>query len=132
MKSLDRKLIASIDEEGLIRAHGRLENARILPKDMKNPVVLPSCVANDPPLMPSSLQTRTLRLQESGARSKTKVLDHRAQEDGQGCCKQLCPLPETVQKTPRSVDGPSAKFTSGSWIPPLSNTAMDIFGPLEV
>lgn len=119
MKSLDRKLIASIDEEGLIRAHGRLENARILPKDMKNPVVLPSCVANDPPLMPSSLQTRTLRLQESGARSKTKVLDHRAQE-------------ETAQKTPRSVDGPSAKFTSGSWIPPLSNTAMDIFGPLEV
>ena len=92
----------------------------------------PSCVADDPPLIPPALQTRTLRLQESGARSKTKVLDHRAQEDGQGCCKQLCPLTETAQKTPRSVDGPSAKFTSGSWIPPFSNTAMDIFEPLGV
>ena len=41
VQSLDKKLIASMDEEGIIRAHGRLENARILPKDMRNPVVLP-------------------------------------------------------------------------------------------
>ena len=38
---LDEKLIAKTDEEGLIRAHGRLENARILPRDMRNPIVLP-------------------------------------------------------------------------------------------
>ena len=30
-----------MDDEGLIRAHGCLENARILPKDTRNPVVLP-------------------------------------------------------------------------------------------
>ena len=84
----------------------------------------PSCVAqrpsaDDPPLASPAPQTRTLRLQESDARSKTKVLDHRAQENGQGCRKQLCPLPETAQKTPRSIDGPSAKFTSGSWVPAI-------------
>jgi len=39
--SLDKKLIAKTDEEGLIRAHGHLENARILPKDMRNLIVLP-------------------------------------------------------------------------------------------
>ena len=33
VSQLDEKLIATTDEEGLIRAHGRLENARILTKD---------------------------------------------------------------------------------------------------
>ena len=47
----------------------------------------PCCVAqrpsaDDPPLASPAQQTRTLRLQESHARSKTKVLDHRAQENG--------------------------------------------------
>ena len=41
LQHLDEKLIAKTDDEGLIRAHGRLENARILLKDMRNPVVLP-------------------------------------------------------------------------------------------
>lgn len=41
LQSLGKKLIASIDEEGLTRAHGLLENARILPRNMRNPVVLP-------------------------------------------------------------------------------------------
>ena len=41
LQRLDEKLIAKADDEGLIRAHGRLENARILPKDMRDPVVLP-------------------------------------------------------------------------------------------
>ena len=40
-KHINVQSLASMDEEGLIRAHGRLENARILPKDMRNPVVLP-------------------------------------------------------------------------------------------
>ncbi len=40
---LDNKLIAKTDKKGLIRAHGRLEkckNARILPKDIRNPIEL--------------------------------------------------------------------------------------------
>ena len=41
LQHLDKKLITKTDDEGLTRAHGRLENARILPKDMRNPVVLP-------------------------------------------------------------------------------------------
>ncbi|KAL9977067.1 hypothetical protein ACROYT_G014432 [Oculina patagonica] len=38
---LDKKLIAKTDKEGLIRAHGRLENARILPKEIGNLIKLP-------------------------------------------------------------------------------------------
>ena len=38
---LDKKLIPSKDEHGLLRAHGRLENIRTLPDEMRNPVILP-------------------------------------------------------------------------------------------
>ena len=39
----DKKLIPSKDEQGLLRAHGRLENIRTLPDEMRNPVILPKC-----------------------------------------------------------------------------------------
>ena len=38
---LDKKLIPSKDEHGLLRAHGRLENIRTLPDEMRNPIILP-------------------------------------------------------------------------------------------
>ena len=38
---LDKKLIPSKDEHGLLRAHGRLGNIRTLPDKMRNPVILP-------------------------------------------------------------------------------------------
>ena len=38
---IDKKLIPSLEEYGLIRAHGRLEDARSLPQEMRNPVILP-------------------------------------------------------------------------------------------
>ena len=79
---------------------------------------------------------RKLRLQESDARSKTKVRDHRAPKDGQGCRKQLC-LPEIAQKTSRSVDGPGARcqvprLRVAAGFPSFSNTAMDMVGPLQI
>ena len=38
---LDKKLIPSKDEHGFLRAHGRLENIRTLPVEMRNPVIPP-------------------------------------------------------------------------------------------
>ena len=38
---LDKKLIPSKDEHGLLRAHGRLGNIRTLPDEIRNPVILP-------------------------------------------------------------------------------------------
>ena len=39
---LDKKLIPSKDEHGLLRAHGRVENIlRMLPDEMRNPIILP-------------------------------------------------------------------------------------------
>ena len=39
---LDKKLIPSKDEQGLLRPHGRLENIRMLPDETRNPVILPN------------------------------------------------------------------------------------------
>ena len=38
---LDKKLIPSKDERGLLREHGRLENIRTLPDEMRSPIILP-------------------------------------------------------------------------------------------
>jgi hypothetical protein len=38
---IDKKLLAKIDDEGILRALGRLEKIRTLPCDMRNPIILP-------------------------------------------------------------------------------------------
>ena len=38
---VDKKFIPSLDENGIIRAHGRLGDVRLLPQEMRNPVILP-------------------------------------------------------------------------------------------
>ena len=68
MPRLDEKFIAKSDEDRLIRAHGRLENTRILPKDMRNFIFVaqrPS--TGDSPLVSPTPESRTLRLQELDA-----------------------------------------------------------------
>ena len=39
--SLDKKLVAKKGEDGLLRAHGRLEDVRCLPEELRKPVILP-------------------------------------------------------------------------------------------
>ena len=39
--TVDKKLIPTTDERGFFRAHGRLENIRSLPNEMRKPIILP-------------------------------------------------------------------------------------------
>ena len=39
--AIDKKLIPKPDGDGLLRAHGRLEDARMLPQELRNPIILP-------------------------------------------------------------------------------------------
>ena len=41
INTVDQKLISKPDEQGLLRAYGRLENIRSLPNEMQNPIILP-------------------------------------------------------------------------------------------
>ncbi len=38
---IDKQLLVERDEDGMLRVHGRLENIRTLPNDMRNPILLP-------------------------------------------------------------------------------------------
>ena len=41
INTVDQKLMSKPDEQGLLRAYGRLENIRSLPNEMRNPIILP-------------------------------------------------------------------------------------------
>ena len=41
LDTVDKNLILASDEQGVLRAHGRLENIRSLPDEMCNPIILP-------------------------------------------------------------------------------------------
>ena len=117
MSQLDEKLIVTTDEEGLIRAHGRLENARILPNDIRNPVVLPK----DHPLAILLLR----HLHRKRGHCSYKSLMHEARrtlwiialrKNGQVRGQQVCRLSETAQETPTTAYGSTAKFAGSSRI----------------
>ena len=133
VSQLDEKLIATMNEEGLIRTHSRLENARILPKDMRNPVVLP----RDHPL--AILLLRQLHRKRGHCGYKSLLHEARrtlwiiglrkmAKSVVSKCvdCRKLCKKP--LQHLMGQL--PSLRVAAG--FPPISNTAMDMFGPLQV
>ena len=133
VSQLDEKLIATTDEEGLIRAHGRLENARILPKDMRNPVVLP----RDHPL--AILFLRHLHrkrghcgykslMHEAGRTLWIIGLRKMAKSAVSKCvdCRKLC------KKPLQQLMGQLQSLRVAAGFPPFSNTAMDMFGPLQI
>ena len=133
LQHLDEKLIAKTDDEGLIRAHGRLENARILPKDMRNPVVLPRGH------LIAILLLRHLHRKRGHCGYKSLMHEARrtfwiiglrkmAKAVVSKCvvCQKLCkkPLDQLMGQLP------SLRVAAG--FPPFSNTAMDMFGPLQI
>ena len=102
VSQLEEKLITTTDKKGL-RAHGRLENARILPKDMRNPVVLP----RDHPL--AILLLRHLHPKHRHCGYKSLMLEARQTLWIIGLRKmaksmvRVCRLSETAQETPTSL-----------------------------
>ena len=133
VQSLDKKLIARMDEEGLIRAHGRLENARILPKDMRNPVVLP----RDHQL--TILLLRHLHRKRGHCGYKSLMHEARRKFWIVGLRKMAkavvsnCVLCRKLRRKPLDQlmgQVPSLRVAAG--FPPFSNTAMDMFGPLQI
>ena len=123
-------IAATMNEEGLIRAHSSLVNARILPKDMRKPVVLP----RDHPL--AILLLRHLHRKRGHCGYKSLMHEARrtlwiiglrkmAKSVVSKCvdCRKL-----RLQHLMGQL--PSLRVAAG--FPPISNTAMDMFGPLQV
>ena len=130
---VDKKLIPSLDENGIIRAHGRLEDVRLLPQEMRNPVILP----RDHPLVLLLLR----HLHEKRGHCGYKSLIHEARRNHwiigvRNMSKALtakCITCRKLRKKPLDqLMGriPSLRVAAG--FPPFSNTAIDMFGPLHI
>ena len=130
---VDKKLIPSLDENGIIRAHGRLEDVRLLPQEMRNPVILP----RDHPLARLLLR----HLHEKRGHCGYKSLIHEARRNlwiigVRNMSKALtakCITCRKLRKKPLDQlmgQIPSLRVAAG--FPPFSNSAIDMFGPLHI
>lgn len=127
---LDKKLIPSKDEHGLLRAHGRLENIRTLPDEMRNPIILPKC-HRLVELLLFHLHGKRAHcgykslIYESRKRFWIVGVRHMAKHLTGKCvtCKKL-------RKKPLMGQIPKLRVAAG--FPAFSNTAIDMFGPLKV
>ena len=130
---LDKKLVVKTDQNGLLRVHGRLEDVRSLPEDMRNPILLP----RDHQLVNSLLR----HLHEKRGHCGYKSLIHEARKkfwiiglrDMSKLITNKCVICRKLRKKPLvQLMGqiPSLRVAAG--FPAFSNTAMDMFGPLQI
>ena len=130
---IDKKLIPNLDENGLLRAHGRLEDARSLPQEMRNPVIL----QRDHLLVKLLLR----HLHDKRGHCGYKSLIHEARRKYwiigvHSMSKALtskCITCRKLRKKPLDQlmgQMPSLRVAAG--FPPFSNTTIDMFGPLHI
>ena len=130
---IDKKLTPKLDENGLLRAHGRLEDVRSLPQELRNPVILP----RDHPLVILLLRDLHERRRHCGYKSLINEARRKYWIIGvRGMSKALttkCITCRKLRKKPlEQLMGqiPSLRVAVGT--PPFFNTAMDMFGPLHI
>jgi hypothetical protein len=130
---IDKKLLAKVGDEGILRALGRLEKRRTLPRDMRNPIILP----RNHPLVVLLLK----HLHEISGHCGYQRLIHEARRKywiiglrktakhlTRTCvtCRKLCarPLEQLMGQIPTIRVNPNC--------PAFSHTAIDMFGPLQI
>ncbi|XP_068739398.1 uncharacterized protein [Montipora capricornis] len=131
--SLDKKLVAKKGEDGLLRAHGRLEDVRCLPEELRKPIMLPQ----DHPFVILLLRDLHERRGHCGYNSlihETRKrfwiigLRRMAKTVTSKCvtCRKLWkrPLNQLLGQIP------NLRVAAG--FPAFSNTAMDMFGPVQI
>lgn len=120
-------------EDGLLRAHGRLENIRSLPQEMCKPIILP----RNHPLVILLLR----HLHEKKCHCGYKSLVHEARKKYwiigvQSTAKQLTKKCITCRKLRRKpleqLEGQLPSLRVATEQPAFANTAMDMFGPIQI
>ena len=127
--SLSRKM----KMHGLLRVHGRLEDIRTLPKDMRNPILLP----RNHPLVYLLLQ----HMHETSRHCGYKRLMHEARRKFWiiGLCRMAkyltnkCIVCQKLRKRPLGqIMGQIPILRVATRFPPFTNTAIDMFGPFHI
>ena len=96
---LDKKLIPSRDEHGLLRAHGRVENIlRMLPDEMRNPIILPKSHRLVEPLL-VHLHGKRAHCGDKSLiyESRKAILDCGSTSHGETSNRKMCDLQETAK-----------------------------------
>ena len=115
--SLDKKLVAKRDEDGLFRAHGRLEDIRCLPEELRKPIIL----QKDHPFVILLL----CDLHERRGHCGYKSLIHEARKRFwiiglRRMAKTVtskCVMQKTTEKASQPARGTDSKPKSSSWLP---------------
>ncbi|XP_022802575.1 uncharacterized protein LOC111340060 [Stylophora pistillata] len=130
---IDKKLIPSLGEDGLIRAHGRLEDARSLPQEMRNPIILPR------DLLLVKLLLQHLHIKRAHCGYKSLIHEARRKYWIMGLCSMAkaltakCITCRKLRKKPLDLlMGQIPTFRVAAGFPPFSNTAIDMFGPMHI
>jgi len=131
--TVDKKLIPTTDEQGLFRAHGRLENVRSLPIEMRKPIILPKDHQMVNLLLKHLHEKRThcgykSLVYESRKRFLIMGVRKMAQQVTSKCvtCKKL------RRKPLEQLMGQIPKLRCAAGFPAFTNTAIDMFGPFQV
>ena len=131
--SLDKKLVAKKDEDGLFRAHGRLEDIRCLPEELRKPIIL----QKDHPFVILLLRD----LHERRGHCGYKSLIHEARKRFwiiglRRMAKTVtskCVICRKLRKRPlNQLMGQIPNLRVAAGFPAFSNTAMDMFGPVQI
>ena len=107
---LDKKLIPLEDEQGLLRAHGRLENIRSLLIELRNPIILPKGHR----LVDLLLEQLHEKRAHCGSKSliyefrrRFWIIGVRNTSHGKAPYGKMCDLQEAKKKAIRATDGPA-------------------------
>ncbi|XP_068738865.1 uncharacterized protein [Montipora capricornis] len=128
--SLDKKLVAKKGEDGLLRAHGRLEDVRCLVEELRKPIML----AQDHPFMILLLRDLHKRRGHCGYKSLIHEARKRFWIIGlRRMSKTVTSKCVTCRKRPlNQLLGQIQNLRVAAGFPAFSNTAMDMFGPVQI
>jgi len=131
--TVDKKLIPTTDEQGLLRAQGRLENIRSLPSEMRRPIISPK----DHQMV--NLLLKHLHEKRAHCGYKSLVYESRKQFWIVGVRKMAqqvtskCVTCKKLRRKPlEQLMGQIPKLRVAAGFPAFSNTAIDMFGPFQV
>ena len=128
--TVDKKLIPTTDEQGLLRSHGRLENIRSLPIEMRQPIIL----LKDHQMV--NLLLKHLHEKRAHCGYKSLVYESRKRFWIVGVRKmaqQVTSKCVTCWSYERShLSSWWVKLRVAAGFPAFSNTLIDMFGPFQV
>ena len=131
--NLDKKLVAKKGEDGLFRMHGRLEDVRCLPEELRKSIILPK----DHPFV--FLLLRDLHKQRGHCGCKSLIHEARKRFWVIGLCRTAktvtskCLACRKLRKRPlNQLLGQIPNLRVANGFPAFSNTAIDMFGPVQI